>query len=114
MPTIEELVWSRHVCNDRTERMMEIMLKIGLGTIEYAFPDDEKKSTSYVTSTGCLLVCQGKFVITAYLLTYRQANALFNKSRIPQALYTQIQKNYKRSTSIRKGKKHHEKVQGLV
>lgn len=102
MPTIEELNWSKHICNDRTERMMEIMLKIGLGEIQYAFPDNERKSTSYVTSTGCLLVCQGNFVITAYLMTYQQASALFNTNRIPQALYGQIHKNYKRSTSIRK------------
>lgn len=110
MPTIEELVWSKHICNDRTERMMEIMLKIGLGEIQYVFPNREKDSVRYVTSTGCLLVCQGNFVITAYLMSYKQASALFNKDRIPQAIYAQIQKNHKRSTSMSKGKKYHEKV----
>lgn len=105
MPTIEELNWSKHICNDHVDRMMEIMLKIGLGKIQYAFPNNEKKIISYITSTGCLLICQGTFVITAYLLTYRQATALFGSDRIPQAIYSQIRKNYKRSTSIDK-KRH--------
>ena len=104
MPTIEELNWSKHICNDHVDRMMEIILKIGFGEIQYAFPDKEKQVTNYVTSTGCLLICQGNFVITAYLLSFQQASALFNKDRIPQAIYNQIRKNYKRSTSIKKGK----------
>ena len=104
MPTIEELNWSKHICNDHIDRMMEIILKIGFGEIQYAFPSEEKQITNYVTSTGCLLICQGNFVITAYLLSFQQASALFNKDRIPQAIYNQIRKNYKRSTSIGKGK----------
>ena len=104
MEKMSNLVWSRHIREERDDRMLEILLGDGLGEIQYAFPDKEKQVTNYVTSTGCLLICQGNFVITAYLLSFKQASALFNKDRIPQAIYNQIRKNYKRSTSIKKGK----------
>lgn len=96
MTTMKELNWSRHICNERDDRMMEILMNDRLGEIINEDYSDERKVTFRATSTGCMLVCDGFFVITAYLMTFQQASKMYG-GRVPHELYVQIQKNYKTS-----------------
>lgn len=105
MTTIKELHWSKHICHDREDRMMEILSTVGLGEIIVESPDGANKRCG--TSTGCLLVITpDNMVITAYLMGFRQAHSLYN-GHIPQSLYNQIEKNYLRINSM-KGKRKYD------
>ena len=104
MTTIKELHWSKHICRDREDRMMEILSTVGLGEIIIENTDGVNRRCG--TSTGCMLVITpDNMVITAYLMGFTQAYSLCN-GHIPQSLYNQIEKNYLRINSMKEKRKY--------
>lgn len=105
MTTIKELHWSKHIRCDREDRMTEILSTVGLGEIIVEDTDGDGFNKRCGTSTGCLLVVSPtNWVITAYLMGFRQACSLF-KGQVPPALYRQIEQNYLHINSMKEKEK---------
>ena len=104
MEKMSNLVWSRHIREERDDRMLEILLGDGLGEII-----DERLTAGGVkkclTDTGCcLIVGENHIVITAYLITFDQVAVFYDGMKIPKEVYRTLLHNYKKYSSLKNSK----------
>ena len=74
---IKDFTWSTHARIDRQERMMAILMTIGFGEICYT-KRTVKNRLMHFTDTGCILISEGKTIITGYVSTHEQMLEYFN------------------------------------
>lgn len=87
---------SRHVQEERLDRLTYIAMEVGFGEVvlEQRYPDKRE----CVTDTGVILVkaLNDEFLITAFVATIDKVSAIYLSNgyeRIPTAIYNKIAKN---------------------
>lgn len=93
------MTMSRHVQEDRLDRMVYIATTIGFGEVIFERVNNDRREC--ITDTGVLMVKSivGDVLITAYIISIDKAIAIFRHvcgdSRMPTYLYETIRKNAK-------------------
>jgi hypothetical protein len=95
---------SRHIIQDRMERMVLIATTIGYGNIVREFVTDGKfgKIRQCITDTGVMILkeCETDKVITLYAITIDRLIATYRaeapNERVPQYLYKTVLNNQKK------------------
>lgn len=95
---------SRHIIQDRMERMVLIATTIGYGNIIREFVTDGKfgKIRQCITDTGVMILkeCETDKVITLYAITIDRLIATYRaeapNERVPQYLYKTVLNNQKK------------------
>lgn len=95
---------SKHMSREREERIFAILDRTGLGeemASEQYIDKIGKLVTTIITTTGIILhLNEERTVITAYVATIKQAQAMFPRGHVPTELYPIIKKNQKRFADI--------------
>ena len=93
------MTMSKHVKEDRLDRMVYIATTIGFGKVIFERVNDDRREC--ITDTGVLMVksITEDFLITAYIMSVDKAIAIFRNicgdGRMPTYLYETIRKNAK-------------------
>ena len=93
------MTMSRHVQEDRLDRMVYIATTIGFGEVIFERVNNDRREC--ITDTGVLMVkyITEDFLITAYIISIEKATAIFRHAygdrRMPPYLYETIRKNAK-------------------
>lgn len=87
---------SKHLLEDRADRLMSIATTVGFGEIIYKRKLEHKSAWAVFTNTGVMLITDihDSFIVTMYLPAVKQVTAIFN-GNIPQDLYKILRKNEK-------------------
>lgn len=88
---------SRHLCQERTDRAVFILMTLGMGEPVRTRQSDTKKDITLVlTSTGVILVRNNSTskIITMYYATMKEASWVAG-GRMPDSVYSRIIKNTK-------------------
>lgn len=90
---------SRHLIDDRSERVEKIGKYVGFGTEIFSVPDPERKCTYVITSTGVLLICRGKFIITMICPKFDRMAAVYNLAgkKMSGVMIDQVFKNQRKA-----------------
>ena len=93
------MTMSRHVQEDRLDRMVYIATTIGFGEVIFERVNNDRREC--ITDTGVFMVRSivGDILITAYIIGIDKATAIFCRTcgdkRMPSYLYETIRKNAK-------------------
>lgn len=92
---LEGYTMSRHLKEDRVERLTTIATTIGFG--EVIKETKHRTQTSLLTNTGVIYIVdkKEKYIITVYVATLEELVAIYKGKRVPQKLYNQVKKNTK-------------------
>lgn len=97
---MERFIPTRHLTEDRMERVVFIATTIGFGdTIEEFYVDDDHgKHYECVTSTGVIIVkgLDRKTVVTMYVAHHNQIKRLYKDREIPRGLKVVVKRNEKK------------------
>ena len=88
---------SKHLVEDRMDRLISIANTVGFGEITYKRKLEKGTGWAVFTDTGVMLVTDvhDSFIITMYLVSIKQASAIFH-GEIPVDLFEVIKRNQKR------------------
>lgn len=88
---------SRHLLEDRADRLINIATTVGFGEIIYKRKLEKGTGWAVFTDTGVMLVTDvhDSFIITMYLVSIKQASAIF-QGEIPVDLFDAIKRNQKK------------------
>ena len=88
---------SKHLLDDRFDRVMHIATTVGFGEIAYKKPLQKADGWAVLTTTGVLLVTDkhDSFIITMYLVTITQLLAIF-KGDVPCELKKVVKENMRK------------------
>ena len=93
---MERLKLSRHLIEERCDRVAYILRKTGLGNVVYTTPL-EKGRTAYITDEGVVYFKgQDGTIITIYYLEIDQAKYFRGDEKIPEKVVRAIERNKKR------------------
>ncbi len=88
---------TRHMQNDRVERMLYIVNTVGMGDIihEHTYFDRQNRPAIYqITNTGVAIVLNDKReVVTLYLIRMNQLVWAYRNENIPPFLRNKVRKN---------------------
>ena len=97
---MEKFIPTKHLTEDRMERVIFIATTIGFGeTIEEFYVEDEHgKHYEYITSTGVLIVkgLDKKTVVTMFIARHGQVKRLYGDRPIPRNLVAVVKRNEKK------------------
>jgi len=96
-----KMIMTKHVVNDRMDRMLMIAEHIGWGEPVIEYQDFGRDNICVITSTGVMLIksMDGRRLITAYVATIDQIMIVCRRcgyARVPAPLYAVAVKNQKR------------------
>ena len=88
---------SKHLLEDRSDRLISIATTVGFGKIIYKRKLEAESAWAVFTDTGVMLVTDthDSFIITMYLVSIKQAFAIFH-GEIPVDLFEVIKRNQKK------------------
>lgn len=88
---------SRHLLEDRADRLISIATTVGFGEITYKRKLTKGIGWAVFTDTGVMLVTDihDSFIVTMYLVSIKQATAIF-QGEIPVDLFDAIKRNQKK------------------
>lgn len=97
---MKQYMMTRHVINDRIDRLTLIATYIGWGEVIHEQINYERKSILSLTNTGIVLVkdMQSKTIITAYPASISRITTIYHAmgvERVPQYLFEKARKNEK-------------------
>lgn len=89
---IKDLKWSKHARFDREPRMVAILMTVGFGEIYEVQPDrhDPKRLRAF-TTTGCIIIIQGEWIITGYVAGFDQMTGFFG-GKVPPEIRKAVKK----------------------
>ena len=92
---LEGYTMSRHLKEDRLDRLVAIATTIGFGNVIKEAEHNE--ATAMLTDTGVIYIVDKaqKFVITVYVATIEEMVAMYEGQNIPPFLWKKIKKNSK-------------------
>jgi hypothetical protein len=97
---MERIIPTRHLTEDRMERVVFIATTIGFGDIieEFYIDDDHGKHYECVTSTGVIIIkgLDRKTVVTMYVAHHNQIKRLYKDREIPRNLKAVVKRNEKK------------------
>lgn len=88
---------SKHLLEDRSDRLISIATTVGFGEITYKRKLAKGIGWAVFTDTGVMLVTDihDSFIVTMYLVSMKQASSIFN-GEIPVDLFEIIKRNQKK------------------
>lgn len=88
---------SRHLLEDRNDRLLHIATTTGFGEIMYKCPINNGEGWAVFTTTGVMMVTDihDTFIITMYFADISKTNALFH-GKIPEDLLKILKANKKK------------------
>lgn len=97
---MEKFIPTKHLTEDRMDRVVFIATTIGFGEIveEFYIEDNHGKHYEYVTSTGVIIVkgLDRKTIVTMFIGRMGQVKRLYGDREIPQKLKMVVKKNEKK------------------
>lgn len=97
---MEKFIPTRHLTEDRVDRVVFIATTIGFGEVvdEFYIEDNHGKHYECVTSTGVIIVkgLDKKTVVTMYIARHGQIKRLYGDRPIPRGLAVVIKRNEKK------------------
>lgn len=97
---MEKFIPTKHLTEDRTDRVVFIATTIGFGEVvdEFYIEDNHGKHYECVTSTGVIIVkgLDKKTVVTMYIARHGQIKRLYGDRPIPRGLAVVIKRNEKK------------------
>lgn len=97
---MEKIIPTRHLTEDRMERVVFIATTIGFGDIieEFYVDDDHGKHYECITSTGVIIIkgLDRKTVVTMYVAHRNQIKRLYKDREIPRGLKAVVKRNEKK------------------
>ena len=97
---MERFIPTKHLTEDRMDRVVFIATTIGFGEIveEFYIEDNHGKHYECVTSTGVIIVkgLDKKTVVTMYVARHNQIKRLYKEREIPRNLRAIIKRNEKK------------------
>lgn len=97
---MEKFIPTKHLTEDRMDRVVFIATTIGFGEImeEFYIEDNHGKHYECVTSTGVIIVkgLDKKTVVTMYVARHNQIKRLYEEREIPRNLRAIIKRNEKK------------------
>lgn len=92
---LKNYTMSRHLIEDREERLVKIAMTIGFG--EVIKESTHNGATIFLTNTGIIYVVnkQLKIIITVYVATINEISAIYN-GKIPSCIFNKVKKNERR------------------
>lgn len=97
---MEKFIPTRHLTEDRVDRVVFIATTIGFGEVvdEFYIEDNHGKHYECVTSTGVIIVkgLDKKTVVTMYIARHGQIKRLYGDRPIPRGLAIVIKRNEKK------------------
>ena len=88
---------SKHLLEDRSDRLISIATTVGFGEIIHKRKLEAESAWAVFTDTGVMLVTDihDSFIVTMYLVSIKQASAIFH-GEIPGDLFEVIKRNQKK------------------
>ena len=88
---------SKHLLEERSDRLMRIATTVGFGEIAYKKPLQKADGWAVLTTTGVLLVTDrhDSFIVTMYLISNEQLLAIF-EGEVPSELKKVVKENMKK------------------
>lgn len=88
---------SKHLLDDRFDRVMHIATTVGFGEIAYKKPLQKADGWAVITTTGVLLVTDrhDSFIVTMYLVDMEQLVAIF-EGNPPKEIKKIVKENMKK------------------
>lgn len=97
---MERFIPTKHLTEDRMERVVFIATTVGFGEIieEFYIEDNHGKHFECVTSTGVIIVkgLDKQTIVTMYVARHNQIKRLYKEREIPNGLKVVIKRNEKR------------------
>ena len=97
---MERFIPTKHLTEDRMERVVFIATTVGFGEIieEFYVEDNHGKHFECVTSTGVIIVksLDKLTIVTMYVARHNQIKRLYKEREIPNGLKVVIKRNEKR------------------
>lgn len=97
---MERIIPTRHLTEDRMDRVVFIATTIGFGETveEFYIEDNHGKHIECVTSTGVIIIkgLDRKTVVTMYVAKHNQIKRLYGDREIPRNLNAVIKRNEKK------------------
>ena len=97
---MERIIPTKHLLEDRADRVVFIATTIGFGEIleEFYIEDNHGKHFAYVTSTGVIIIkgLDKKTVVTMYIGRMGQIKKLYGERDIPSGLKVVVKRNEKK------------------
>jgi hypothetical protein len=97
---MEKFIPTKHLAEDRMDRVVFIATTIGFGEILESFYVDDEHGKHYecVTSTGVIIVkgIDEKTVVTMYIARHNQIKRLYKDREIPRGLKAVVKRNEKK------------------
>ena len=93
---------SRHLIQDRTERVEKIGKYVGFGTELFSVKDNRENCEFVVTTTGVLLVCRGNFIITMICPDFQRMASVHKMAgrEMTSGMIEQVKKNEKKAKRL--------------
>lgn len=90
---------SKHLIQDRTERVEKIGKYVGFGTELFSVHDSKENCEYVVTTTGVLLVCRGNFIITMICPDFQRMASIHKMAgrEMTGRMIEQVKKNEKKA-----------------
>ena len=95
---INQLYMSEHLKNERADRVVNILMTVGLGEIKWSVDSELNDDVIYkISTTGVLFVVSKKssMVMTAYIINREKVSAIFH-GKTPDELWKIVKKNEKK------------------
>lgn len=97
---MERMIPTRHLVEDRADRVVFIATTIGFGEVVEEFYVNDNHGAHYecVTSTGVIIVkgLDRKTVVTMYVAHHNQVKRLYKDREIPRGLKVVVKRNEKK------------------
>lgn len=93
---------SKHLIQDRTERVEKIGKYVGFGTELFSVHDNRENCEFVVTTTGVLLVCHGNFIITMICPDFQRMASVHKMAgrEMTSGMIEQVKKNEKKAKRL--------------
>lgn len=103
--SINNLYLSEHLKTDRADRMVEILLNVGIGVVKWVRQSTKDPGIEYrFSSTGVMFVVAKEYdlITTAYIVNSKKVSAIF-EGNAPKELWKKVLENEKKGLTHNQG-----------
>ena len=103
--SINNLYLSEHLKTDRADRMVEILISVGIGVVKWVRQSTKDPGIEYrFSSTGVMFVVAKEYdlITTAYIVNSKKVSAIFD-GNAPKELWKKVLENEKKGLTHNQG-----------
>ena len=103
--SINSLYLSEHLKTDRADRMVEILMSVGIGVVKWVRQSTKDPGIEYrFSSTGVMFVVAKEYdlITTAYIVNSKKVSAIFD-GNAPKELWKKVLENEKKGLTHNQG-----------